>query len=64
MQIETLYDVMQWTKNIHQQLHVFAAHCALENDSERSELLLKYISSHEKKMARVIGSVQISVSFL
>ncbi|BFL83998.1 hypothetical protein LFREDSHE_25620 [Shewanella baltica] len=49
MQIETLYDVMQWTKNIHQQLHVFAAHCALENDSERSELLLEYISSHEKK---------------
>ncbi|WAL76949.1 hypothetical protein [Shewanella sp. DAU305] len=54
MQIETLYDVMQWTKNIHQQLHVFAAHCALENDSERSELLLEYISSHEKKMERVI----------
>ncbi|MGI2013300.1 hypothetical protein [Shewanella oncorhynchi] len=49
MQIETLYDVMQWTRSIHQQLHAFAAHCALTNDSERSGLLLEYISAHEKK---------------
>ncbi|MCU7987335.1 hypothetical protein [Shewanella sp. SW24] len=54
MQIETLYDVMQWTRNIHQQLHAFAAHCALTNDSERSGLLLEYISAHEQKMALVI----------
>lgn len=54
MQIETLHDVMQWTKNMHQELHYFAANCALKSDSERVGLLLKYISEHEKKMAQVM----------
>ena len=34
MQIETLHDVMQWTKDMHQQLHDFAAHGAQQSDKK------------------------------
>lgn len=54
MQIETLHDVLQWTKNMHQQLHDFTAHCALERDNERIGLLLEHISEHEQNIALLI----------
>lgn len=54
MKIETLHDVMQWTKKMHQRLHDFSAHCALERDNERISLLLDHISEHEQNMALVI----------
>jgi hypothetical protein len=58
MEIETLKDVLQWTKDYHQKLADCMQHCADEQHSERSKLLLQYLAKHEHKLATVIEGFQ------
>lgn len=54
MEIETLKDVLNWTQKFHQHLSHCLAHCSDENTNERSKMLLKYLSDHEKILSEVI----------
>ncbi len=54
MQIETLRDVLNWTRGFHQHLASCMRHCAGENESERAKLLLDYLSAHEQKLVEVL----------
>lgn len=48
MQIETLRDVLQWTGDYHRHLAECTRHCANQQLNERAQLLLGYLSEHEK----------------
>ena len=48
MQIETLKDVLHWTKEFHQHLNQCLSHCADKNTDERARMILAYLSEHEK----------------
>ena len=57
MRVETLKDLLEWTKASHQHLSECMGHCSEHHDSERAALLLRYLSDHEKVLTEVIQSV-------
>lgn len=58
MEIETLDDVLSWTKKFHQHLSQCLSHCSSDNDSERSRLLLGYLAEHEKHLTLLLQEIQ------
>ncbi len=54
MNIETLHDVLEWTRQLHRYLSNCCHHCANASESERARLLLDYLADHEKQLANVI----------
>ena len=54
MKIETLKDVLEWTKSTHQYLSECMAHCSEHHDSERVRMLLNYLSTHENTLMTVL----------
>ena len=48
MQIETLKDVLHWTREFHQHLSQCLSHCADKNTDERARMILAYLSNHER----------------
>ena len=62
MQVETLKDVLGWTQQYHHHLSTCLEHCANENDSERSRLLLDYLAKHEQHLEALISALCDSAS--
>jgi len=62
MQIETLRDVLHWTRNFHTQLQECLTHCSDINEDERAKLLLVYLSDHENKLIRVLDGFERTAS--
>ncbi|WP_339674328.1 ATPase [Dasania marina] len=60
MQIETLKDVLHWTKEFHQQLSRCLSHCADKNTDERARMILAYLSEQEKSLTKVVNSFETS----
>lgn len=60
MQIETLRDVLNWTKEFHQHLNQCLSHCADKNTNERAKLILAYLSDHEESLAKVVNDFETS----
>ena len=55
MQIETLEDILSWTRLYHSQLSQCLKHCSDRNEEHRAKLLLDYLSDHETRLEKVIG---------
>lgn len=60
MQIETLKDVLHWTREFHQHLSQCLSDCADKNTDERARMLLTYLSDHEKALTQVVSGFEIS----
>lgn len=60
MQIETLKDVLHWTKEFHQHLSQCLSHCANKNTDERARMILAYLSEHEKMLTDVVSGFEKS----
>ena len=60
MQIETLRDVLHWTKEFHQHLSQCLSHCADMNTDERAKMILAYLSDHEESLTRVVSGFETS----
>jgi hypothetical protein len=60
MQVETLRDVLHWTKEFHQHLSQCLSQCAGKNIDERAQMLLNYLSDHEKSLTKVISGFETS----
>ncbi|WP_323844278.1 ATPase [Microbulbifer magnicolonia] len=60
MQIETLKDVLHWTKEFHQHLSQCLSHCADKNTDERARMILAYLSDHEKALTKVVTGFEKS----
>jgi hypothetical protein len=56
MHIETLRDVLKWTQKFHHELSECMQSCSEKNISQRSQLLLEYLSKHEARLEKVIES--------
>lgn len=55
MQIETLKDVLHWSREFHQYLSQCLSHCAKTNPNERARMILEYLANHEKTLAEIAG---------
>ncbi len=60
MQVETLRDVLHWTKGFHQHLSQCLSHCAENNINERARMILAYLSDHEKHLTDVVNGFEKS----
>lgn len=58
MQIETLKDVLHWTKKYHQQLSQCLSHCADKNTDERARMVLTYLSDHEESLTKIVNGFE------
>lgn len=54
MQVETLGDVLDWTKAAHRNLADCLAHCAEGSRQERVRMLMDYLAEHERELSRTL----------
>ncbi|SHF68148.1 hypothetical protein SAMN02745148_03278 [Modicisalibacter ilicicola DSM 19980] len=54
MQVETIGDVLDWTRAVHGNLADCMAHCSKGADQERVRMLLDYLAEHERELSRVL----------
>ena len=55
MQVETLRDVLVWTREFHKNLSACLQHCAGKNENARSQMLLAYLAVHEQELAQTVA---------
>lgn len=60
MQVETLKDVLHWTREFHQHLSQCLSHCADKNTDERARMILGYLSDHEKTLSQLVSGFEKS----
>ncbi|MBL4582935.1 MAG: ATPase [Gammaproteobacteria bacterium] len=58
MNIETLRDVLLWSRKLHLQLQECMEHCADTAVGERERMLLVYLSDHENKLIQVLDNFE------
>jgi hypothetical protein len=54
MKVETVKDVLEWTKSTHGNLSECLAQSSDHHDNERAVMLLDYLSEHEKVLTKLI----------
>lgn len=60
MQVETLKDVLVWTRKFHKNLSACLHHCTSRNENERSKMLLEYLALHEQKLSDIVSQFEES----
>lgn len=55
MKIETLKDILHWTKEFHQHLSQCLSHCADKNTDKRARMVLDYLADHEKSLMKIVN---------
>ena len=55
MVVETLEDVLHWTRAVHRNLADCLEHCADEARGERVKMLMGYLSAHERELDRALA---------
>jgi rubrerythrin len=58
MQIKTFSDLIEWTRELHENLAECLAHCAPRHRDERASSLLEYLASHETKMEKMVSGFE------
>tara|TARA_R110001583_G_scaffold24433_2_gene89108 strand:- start:369 stop:827 length:459 start_codon:yes stop_codon:yes gene_type:complete len=54
VEVETLRDVVRWTRGVHSELSECLSMCQKDNEDERAKLVLSYLSHHENEIAKVV----------
>ncbi len=54
MQIKTLSDLIEWTRELHENLAACLKHCATRNEHELARALLDYLTEHEVKIEKMV----------
>ncbi len=55
MSIETIKDILDWNRRLHQELSRIYRESSEATEDERSRLLLDYIAEHEERLAETIA---------
>ncbi|WP_240724943.1 hypothetical protein [Onishia niordana] len=54
MEVKTFGDLVDWTRQLHENLARCLSHCADHNEEERARMLLTYLADHENEMEFVV----------
>ncbi|GAB3114895.1 ATPase [Aestuariicella hydrocarbonica] len=54
MEIETLRDVLDWTRKFHEKLSQCLSNSVDKNSDERARMVMAYLADHEQALAKVI----------
>lgn len=58
MPIETIKDILDWGRSLHEELAAIYHSSAAESEDERTRLLLSYIADHENRLAEIIANYE------
>lgn len=58
MDIKTIGDLIDWSRQLHEHLARCLAHCADRHDEERARMLLDYLADHEAELERVVAEYE------
>lgn len=58
MEIRTFSELIEWTRQLHENLAQCLSHCASRHGDERASLLLDYLASHETEMEKMVASFE------
>lgn len=54
MKVQTLEDLIEWTRALHDQLAQCLAHCSTKNEEQHAQWLLSYLAEHEAKIRDMV----------
>ncbi|PHS76302.1 MAG: ATPase [Porticoccus sp.] len=58
MEIRTFFDLIEWTRKLHEKLAECLSHCASRHSDERAAMLLEYLASHETDMKKMVAAFE------
>jgi dsDNA-binding SOS-regulon protein len=58
MRVETLADVMEWTRSVHKKLAEAIDQGVVDSSDERLHMLADYLSEHERRLAHVLEQAE------
>ena len=58
MEIKSFFDLIDWTRKLHENLAECLVHCAPQYADQRTSLLLDYLVKHEKTVAQLIHQLE------
>lgn len=58
MDIKTFEKLINWTRDLHENLASCLSHCATRNENERAQALLEYVAYHESDIARIVDEFE------
>ena len=58
MRVETLSDVMAWTRSVHRKLAEAIDQGVVDSGDERLHMLADYLSEHERRLTRVLEQAE------
>lgn len=58
MDIKTIGDLIDWTRQLHEHLARCLAHCTDRHQEERARMLLDYLADHEAELERVVAEYE------
>lgn len=62
MQVETMADVLEWTRGAHANMARCLEHCSASSKHEKVKMLLDYLAQHERTLERVLKLSQEDAS--
>ncbi len=62
MQIETLKDLLDWTKALHHNLSKCLEHCSDKNADQRAGMLLSFFAEHESRLELLVDKTMESAN--
>jgi hypothetical protein len=58
MEIRTFFDLIDWSRQLHERLAKCLAHCAALHQNERTSSLLEYLASGESAMGEMVAGFE------
>lgn len=58
MEIKTIFDLIEWSRELHGSLAKCLSHCASLHQSERASMLLDYLASHETEIEKIVAGFE------
>jgi len=58
MPTETIKDILDWGRRLHEDLATIYQSASTESEDERTRLLLNYIADHENHLAEIIANFE------
>ena len=58
MDIKTIGQLIDWTRDLHSHLASCLSHCATTHEEERARALLDYLAAHESDIERIVNEFE------
>ena len=58
MKVQTISDLIDWTRVMHHRLAERLAHCSTQSEQEMAKMLLSYLADHEATLEKIVDGFE------